>query len=204
MSGNFLYSLKSFLEKLDSYRDKALFIFIKPYWSKRITPNHVSYVRVFIGILIFILLFFFNIETKFLILTLFIIGALTDFIDGPIARGNNQVTDFGGMLDPVADRFLVVPIVFYSLLKNQVWLLAALVIVEVLHVIINVSYRSKNTYLKANIFGKIKMFLLCVALIAILVYWPNTPPFSIWIIWASIPFTLLSAITKTLDSKKNT
>lgn len=204
MPENLFYGVKLFLENIDNYRDKVLSVVIKPYWPRSVTPNHVSYARVAIGIIIFVLLFFFRIEDKTLLLGLLIIGAITDFVDGPIARATNQVTDFGGMLDPVADRFLVVPIIFYSLLKTQALLLGTLVIIEVFHVIINVAYRPKNTYLKANIFGKIKMVLLCVALIAILVYWPNTPLFYIWMIWLSVPFTLLSAVTKTLDFKKNT
>ena len=94
-----LNKTKSFLENLDSYRDKALFLFIKPYWPKSITPNHVTYVRVVIGIVLIILLFFLGIEDKTLIVTLFAIGLLTDFIDGPVARGTNRVTELGAMLD---------------------------------------------------------------------------------------------------------
>ena len=46
---NYLAKTESFLENLDSYRDKFLFLFIKPYWPKAITPNHITYVRVAVG-----------------------------------------------------------------------------------------------------------------------------------------------------------
>lgn len=200
---NFLDGFKSFLEKIDHYRDEILFLFIKPYWPKNVSPNHLTYVRVIIGLLLIVLLFFFSIENKLLIISLFCIGALTDLFDGSVARGLNKETEFGAMLDPVADRILIIPIAVYSLYKSQKWLLLLLLLAELIGALLSMFQKTKEMYVRPNIFGKTKMVLLSLVFIAILVYWPNTPSiFFIDIVWVSLIFSFLSIFTRLLELKR--
>jgi len=197
--------LQVFLEKIDSYRDKILFVFIKPYWPRKIIPNHITSIRIIIGVLLFVLLFFFSIEDKALIIWLFIIGVLTDFLDGPVARGTNKVTELGAMLDSTADRILIIPIAFYSLFNFHKWLLLALILSEIINAVFSIWYKSKEIYLESNIFGKVKMTLLSVVFIEILIVWPHLPPLIfIYILWSTIPLSFLSIFSKLMElrSKK--
>jgi phosphatidylglycerophosphate synthase len=195
-----LADLGDFLEKIDSYRDKLLFLFIKPYWPRKITPNHVTWVRVFLGIFLFILIFWLGIENKVLVISLFCIGAFTDLIDGPIARGLNKVTEFGAMLDSTADRILIIPIAVYSLFGNHKWLLLALILAEIINAVVSIFYNSKEIYLESNIYGKTKMVLLSLVFIAILIVWPGAPPiFFTDILWISLIFSFLSIFAKILE-----
>lgn len=201
---SFIYDTEHFLEWLDSFRDKFLFLFIKPYWPKKIIPNHISYSRVVIGVVLAVLLFFFGIENKILIMSLFCVGVITDFIDGPVARGTSQVTEFGAMLDSTADRILLAPIAVYSLFFPHKWLLLTLLLLEVLNAATSVYYKSKEIYLESNIFGKIKMVLMSASFIALLITFPIAPPqFFIYLLWLTMPLTLLSAGTRILNIKKH-
>lgn len=194
---NFLNILKSFLEKLDSYRDNLLFLFIKPHWPRIITPNHITYLRILIGIVLFVLLFFLGTEDRLLIFSLFLIGVLTDFIDGPVARGTNRVTEFGAMLDSTADRIIILPIAVYSLFGMHRWLLLFLLLAEIFNAITSIYYKSKEIYLESNIFGKTKMVIQSIVFFAILVMWPEQPSqIFIYMLWLTIPLTLLSGLSK--------
>lgn len=197
-----LDNLTVFLEKIDHYRDELLFLFIKPYWPRKIIPNYVTAIRIVIGVALFVLLFFFGIENKALIVSLFVIGAISDFIDGPIARGTNKVTELGAMLDATADKMLIIPIAFYALFHMHKWLLLILILTEVINAIASIFYKSKEIYLESNIFGKIKMTMLSIVFIVILIIWPN-PPALIFIdvIWLSLPFSFLSIFARILELK---
>jgi len=193
----FIQDLKDFLEKLDSYRDKLLFMFIKPYWPRFITPNHLSYLRIIIGVTLFILLFLLGIENKILIILLFIIGALTDLFDGSVARGLNQETAFGAKIDPIADRFLIVPIAVASLFFNHLVLLLWLGTLEIFNTLVSLCAHFQHLSIKHNIFWKIKFFMYSVVFITILIFWPAPPhQFFIGMLWMSTIFGVISIILR--------
>lgn len=197
-----LGKLQNFLEKLDHYRDEFLFLFIKPYWPRNFTPNKITWIRVAIGLVLFVLLFFLGTEDKILILSLFTVGVITDLFDGSVARGINKVTEFGAMLDSTADRILIMPIAVYSLFGAHRWLLLVLILVEILNALVSIFYKSKEIYLESNIFGKTKMVLQSVVFIVILIIWPNLPPqLFIYMLWFTIPFSFLSMLAKILELK---
>ena len=71
-------------------------------------PNKISLARICM-IPVFVLVFFLqNVAYNYLIAgVIFLIAALTDFVDGRIARSRNLVTNLGKFLDPIADKVLV-------------------------------------------------------------------------------------------------
>lgn len=72
------------------------------------TPNKLSLTRLIITpVMMFFYLASFIPYGKFVSAGLFVIGAVTDFLDGYIARKHNLVTDLGKFLDPIADKLLV-------------------------------------------------------------------------------------------------
>ena len=200
----FLDQLKTFLEKIDSYRDQVLFVFLKRFWPRWIIPNHLSWARVFISCVILVLLVF-GIENKALIISLFLIGAFSDLLDGSVARLFKKETEFGATLDPLADRMLLLPIAVYSLIFNYKLLLLVWFISEGANLIISAYLQSKGGSFKSNIFGKTKMVLQSAVFAVVLIIWPKPlPEIFIYILWGSVIFTIISILFKVSDIKNLT
>jgi CDP-diacylglycerol--glycerol-3-phosphate 3-phosphatidyltransferase len=69
-------------------------------------------------------------ETRNLVATsMFVLFAITDWLDGYLARKLNQTSAFGAFLDPVADKFLVCAALLMLVEMNRVHVLVALVII---------------------------------------------------------------------------
>jgi len=194
-----LEDLKFFLEKIDHFRDQLLFVFIKKFWPEKILPNHLSWLRIFVGAGLFVFLFF-GVESKLLIISLFVFGALTDLLDGSVARFFKEETKFGAFLDPLADRILLAPIAFYSLFFEYKTLLFALIAMETINALTSSYLHSKNIFVQTNIFGKTKMVLQSFVFVVILVIWPNPlSGFFIDVLWVSAIFVVLSIFTTLND-----
>jgi CDP-diacylglycerol--glycerol-3-phosphate 3-phosphatidyltransferase len=117
-----------------------------------------------------------------IICIIFIVASFTDFLDGYLARKNNQVTNLGKFLDPVADKLLVNSIVIFLLVPQSytigqmsfplfcaIILICRDLVVDALRFIA----ASKHVVLAANYFGKIKTVLEMIAVPAILLNgWP--------------------------------
>ncbi len=169
--------------------DKILagsFLRLLPKW---VTPNHVTIFR-FLTIPFVLLL----ITTKEYGLgtVLFIVSAFSDALDGALARTTNQITDWGKMFDPLADKLLIGTVAVVLIPRFlSVWLAVAIVVIEL--IIILSAYYQKH-YQKVNIqadkSGKAKMVFQSVGVSALFLY--MAIPLPLFIIIAQ--YTLYTAV----------
>ena len=101
----------------------------------------------------------------------FVVAAITDMLDGKIARRDNLVTDFGKFLDPVADKFMVIGAMFVILYKypslNLIMTVTLIVVVfrELAVTAIRMVVAGDNVVVAANMLGKIKTVTQIIAII---------------------------------------
>ena len=107
---------------------------------------------------------------------LFIAAAVTDMLDGKIARREGLITDFGKFIDPIADKFMVIGALFVILLKFEeieffkYFMVAALIIIVFRELAITsirlVASKSSSVVLAADTLGKVKTVTQIVAISA--------------------------------------
>ena len=104
---------------------------------------------------------------------LFSVCCSTDFLDGHIARKTGTVSDLGKLLDPLADKVVIVIMLFLIVLYqdgltlNGVYMYNGLIIALLISVFRSIAAR-KNLVLAADIFGKIKTVLLDVSVTSLM------------------------------------
>lgn len=106
-------------------------------------------------------------------LALFSIASLTDYFDGTIARRDNLITNFGILMDPLADKILVcsafIAFVGRGWHEVEAWMVIIIVARELAITGLRLLAASKNFVLAAERFGKNKTISQIVAIISVLV-----------------------------------
>lgn len=103
---------------------------------------------------------------------LFILGSLTDFIDGYIARKYNQVTDLGKFLDPIADKLLVNSTVIILISQGILSPLVGIIFIgrDTIVDVIRMIASSKGHVVAASKYGKLKTIFQMVGITAVLFF----------------------------------
>jgi len=148
-------------------------------------------------------------------LLLFIAAALSDYLDGVIARRRKLVTNFGILMDPLADKIMVCSafIAFVGLGWMPAWMVVIIVARELAITGMRLLAASRNVVLAAEGCGKYKTVAQIVAIISIFVVasypewgavgrvvfgypWPGPTPWAEWFTelakWVAVGLTFLS------------
>ncbi len=143
-----------------------------------------------------------------LALFLFSAASLTDYFDGEIARRDHLITDFGTLMDPLADKILTCSafIAFVGRDQMPAWMAVIIVARELAITGLRLLAASKQVVLAAERYGKHKTISQIVSILAILVLgsypeWGSwaKPVFAWWVPtfteiskWVTVALTLIS------------
>ena len=133
-------------------------------------PNQLTVAR-FVLTVVFLAVLFSGIPYHYsLSLILFGIASLTDYLDGKIARRDNLITDFGKLMDPLADKILTGSafIAFVGLDLMSAWMVIIIVARELAITGLRLLAASKNIVLAAERFGKHKTISQITAILSVL------------------------------------
>lgn len=131
-------------------------------------PNHFTVFRVF---LIPFVLFYVWKELWHVAVPLFLFAAFTDVLDGSIARTRKQITMWGTIADPVADKFLIGTVVILFVAREiNVTFAILIIVIELLTAGSAIIRRMRGgEIVSANWYGKIKMLLQVLGVTGLLI-----------------------------------
>ena len=160
-------------------------------------PTKLSLLRIFLTFVIMALLFIPGWPAKAAAFALFVVAALTDWLDGFLARRWNQMTPAGALLDPIADKVLTLGmfLAFVEMRLIPAWMVLIILFRELLITGVRLFAASRHIVLAAAKEGKHKTVsqmgtLIVIFIVVVLLErpeWATLPPF--------VPRVLATAIT---------
>lgn len=114
------------------------------------------------------------VASKIVAFVIFVIAALTDLIDGKMARKNNQVTNLGAFLDPLADKMLVNLTILALICAGVLhpWFLAVILIRDFAVDGMRMMVAKTGETVSASIFGKAKTMVQMIFLGMVILEFP--------------------------------
>lgn len=123
------------------------------------TPNLLTVIRIVLAPIFLVILLAENVPHHFLwAFIIFALASITDFVDGKLARKNNQVTNLGKLLDPLADKMLTTAALlgFMKFGLCNIWVLMIVLTREFAVTGIRMIATVQNVVIPANMWGKVK------------------------------------------------
>ena len=170
-------------------------------------PNVLTMIRLAL-VPVFVVVFFCVEESpKIIALCIFAAASLTDMLDGYLARKLNQITDFGKLFDPLADKLMVLTAMVCQAVAG-VFPWAAVIIVgakELLMVLGGIFLLSKDVVVYSNIVGKAAQVCFIASLILSFFH----DPLKTWgvqldliLLWITVSLAILALIVYTAEYLK--
>lgn len=180
--------------------DKVFNKTLLPLIPYKVKPNYLTVLRF---IMVPFVAFFIWQGNYWVGLILFLIAALTDALDGALARTRDQITSWGKMYDPLADKLLICTVIFVLVLK-YVDFYAAWIIILLETIIVTAALYKKNDggEVQSNFWGKVKMCLqvlgVVLLLLSLVFQWDALLPVSRGAFYVAIAFAIISLFTYSL------
>jgi CDP-diacylglycerol--glycerol-3-phosphate 3-phosphatidyltransferase len=161
-------------------------------------PNTLTIVRIFMAPALVVVLLTEFPEKEFWGLGIFLLAALTDILDGIIARRTNRITVTGALLDPIADKLLMSG-AFISLAELGVapaWMVFLIIAREFAVTGLRLVALERGVPISANRLGKAKTTsqVVAVSLLILSLRFPVWAPLATVALWVAIALTAISMV----------
>src|SRR5581483_4779476 len=158
-------------------------------------PNALTVVRILLVPVLVVALLDKTTGGDVLAAIVFAIASLTDAIDGYLARSRNWVTTFGKLMDPIADKLLIVAalIALVSLSRLEAGVAMVIISREIAVTVLRAAAGAQGTVIAANSLGKLKTAMQVAMVMVLLAVGEKPLPVKL-LVYATVVITVLSGL----------
>jgi CDP-diacylglycerol---glycerol-3-phosphate 3-phosphatidyltransferase len=156
-------------------------------------PNFLTLLRILLVPMLVVALLDGTPNGDLLAAIVFALASLTDFVDGYLARSRNSVTTFGKLMDPVADKLLVIAalLALVSLDRLAAWIAMVIIAREFAVTALRMAATTEGVVVPAGNFGKVKTCVQ-VLVIMLLIAIDGSPLWLDVLVYGMVGVTVLS------------
>ena len=158
-------------------------------------PNALTVVRIMLVPVLVVALLGNTPAGDVLAAVVFVLASLTDFIDGRLARARDSVTTFGKLMDPLADKLLIIAalISLVSLHRLAAWIAMVIITRELAVTVLRLGATGAGVVVSASMLGKVKTCLQIAAILAVIAV-HGQPPLVSALLYVTVAVTVLSGL----------
>ena len=145
-------------------------------WLRQLNwPNTITLIRIFLVPVLLVFLMSPKGWYPIIAAAIFLVAAISDWLDGHLARSMNQITRLGQLLDPIADKLLVTAVLIALVERQQVpaWVVAIILCRETAIMGLRAMAADQQIIIAADTFGKYKMVCLVIASLLLILHIPS-------------------------------
>ncbi|MDA8090209.1 MAG: CDP-diacylglycerol--glycerol-3-phosphate 3-phosphatidyltransferase [Nitrospiraceae bacterium] len=141
--------------------------------------------------------------------SIFALASMTDWLDGYLARKTGSITKFGIIMDPIADKFLVISaiLLLVNMDRLSMWIAAALILREFLVTALRVVALSKGMIMPAEMGGKVKTVFQFIAIVSLLLSGRllglDLYDLGTVLMWVALALSVFSGVKYTLSFRRH-
>ena len=125
----------------------------------------------------------------------FALASLTDFVDGRLARARGSITTFGKLMDPLADKLLIIAALLslVSLNRLEAWVAMVIITRELAVTVLRLGATQAGVVIAASMFGKVKTCMQIAAILALIAV-HGEPLWVSLLLYTTVAVTVLSGL----------
>jgi CDP-diacylglycerol--glycerol-3-phosphate 3-phosphatidyltransferase len=159
-------------------------------------PNVLTLIRILLVPVLVVALLDETANGDLLAAIVFALASFTDAMDGYLARTRNAITSFGKLMDPIADKLLIIAalVALVSLNRLPAWVAMVIIARELTVTVTRMQATQHGVVIAANAWGKAKTIVQVAAIFFLIAVGEPSPAWVDGLVYAAVAITIVSGV----------